>query len=297
MDKYNTRATIEDTGFFDTFITTTKDGKKKLGIRFYRWLVVIFVHLLFIFSYYIDLQMLEGDLSGSRFLGFHLTDPFMTLQVFASTNHIPVNLLIGTLTIVVVYMLVGGRAYCSWVCPYTILGEISEKLHRYLKRKKIIKSYKFNPKIKYIFWGIFLFLSFLSGYLVFEIINVVGIFSRALIYGWSVAFVFVIAIFLVDTFFSQRFWCRYVCPVGTTYGFIGWASTTKIVWDDSCDHCRVCANVCLVPHVLDITKANANKENKKEQTVISGDCTLCGRCVEVCHNDSLKFETKLKKII
>lgn len=221
----------------------------------------------------------------------------MTLQVFASTHHIPVNLLIGTLTIVVVYMLVGGRAYCSWVCPYTILGEISEKLHRYLKRKKIIKSYKFNPKIKYIFWGIFLFLSFLSGYLVFEIINVVGIFSRALIYGWSVAFVFVIAIFLVDTFFSQRFWCRYVCPVGTTYGFIGWASTTKIVWDDSCDHCRVCANVCLVPHVLDITKANANKENKKEQTVISGDCTLCGRCVEVCHNDSLKFETKLKKII
>lgn len=101
----------------------------------------------------------------------------------------------------------------------------------------------------------------------------------------------------MDTFFSQRFWCRYVCPVGTTYGFIGWASTTKIVWDDSCDHCRVCANVCLVPHVLDITKVNANKENKKEQTVISGDCTLCGRCVEVCHNDSLKFETKLKKII
>ncbi len=41
MDKYNTRATIEDTGFFDTFITTTKDGKKKLGIRFYRWFVVI----------------------------------------------------------------------------------------------------------------------------------------------------------------------------------------------------------------------------------------------------------------
>jgi ferredoxin-type protein NapH len=156
MDKYNTRATIEDTGFFDTFITTNKDGKKKLGIRFYRWFVVIFVHLLFILSYYIDLQMLEGDLSGSRFLGFHLTDPFMTLQVFASTHHIPINLTIGTLTIVVIYLIMGGRAYCSWVCPYTILGEISEKLHRYLKNRNIAQN------IYFILWlNLYDFISFL----------------------------------------------------------------------------------------------------------------------------------------
>ena len=41
MNKYNTRATIEDTNFFDTFITTTKMAKK-VRIRFYRWFVVIF---------------------------------------------------------------------------------------------------------------------------------------------------------------------------------------------------------------------------------------------------------------
>lgn len=297
MNKYNTRATIEDTNFFDTFISVNKNGKKRLGIRFYRWLTVIFVHLLFVLSYSIDLQILEGDLSGSRFLGFHLTDPFITLQVFVATHHIPINLIIGMVTILIVYFIIGGRAYCSWVCPYTILGEIAEKLHRNLKKSKIIKSYKFNYKIKYIFWAIFLFLSFISGYLVFEIINIVGIISRAIIYGWSIALSFVLAIFLVDVFFSQRAWCRYICPVGTTYSFIGWTSTTKVIWNDSCDHCRVCSNVCLVPHVLDLTKKNANIENKKEQTVISGDCTLCGRCIEVCHQDALKYETKLKKLI
>ncbi len=297
MDKYNTRATIEGTNFFDTFISVDKDGKKRLGIRFYRWLSVISIHLLFVLSYWIDLQMLEGTLSGSRFLGFHLIDPFMTLQVFVAHHQIPINLIIGTVTIVIVYILIGGRAYCSWVCPYTIIGEIGEKIHKNLVKAKLIKSREFDHRIKYIFWGIFLTLAFSSGYLVFEMFNVVGILSRAIIYGWSVALAFVVAVFLVEVFFSQRAWCRYVCPVGTTYGFIGWPSATKVVWDDKCDHCRVCIEVCLVPHVLEIVKKNADTQGKSELAIISGDCTLCGRCIEVCHNDALRYDTKLKKLI
>lgn len=297
MDKYNTRATIDKISFFDTFITTNKKGKKVLGIRFYRWLSVIFIHLLFFLSYKIDLQFLEGTLSGSRFLGFHLIDPFITLEVFLAHHKIPTNLIIGTITIIIVYLLIGGRAYCSWVCPYTILGEIGEKIHVFLLKKRIIKSYNFNHKIKYIFWAIFLSFAFFSGYLVFEVFNIVGILSRAIIYGWSLALIFLIIVFLIEVFFSQRMWCRYICPVGTTYGFIGWPSATKIVWDDSCDHCQVCSNVCLVPHVLEVTKKNANKDNKKEMTILSGDCTLCGRCVEVCHMDALNYDTKLKKLI
>lgn len=297
MNKYEIRATIENAPLFDTFITTDKNGKKKLGIRFYRWMSVIAIHLLFILSYFIDLQMLEGTLSGSRFLGFHMIDPFITLQVFAAYHSIPTNLIIGTLTIVVVYLLIGGRAYCSWVCPYTILGEIGEKLHRHLVQKKLIKSHPFDHRVRYIFWAIFLSLALFSGYLVFETFNVVGIISRALIYGWSVALAFVVAVFLVEVFFSQRAWCRYVCPVGTTYSFIGWPSATKVVWDDRCDHCRVCSDVCIVPHVLDITKKNAEHNGKNEEVIISGDCTLCGRCIEVCHMDALRYDTKLKKLI
>jgi len=241
--------------------------------------------------------MLEGTLSGSRFLGFHLIDPFMTFQVFAAHHQMPINLLIGTITIVVVYLLIGGRAYCSWVCPYTIIGEIGEKIHRKLAKANIIKSYEFDHRIKYIFWSIFLALAFISGYLIFEIFNIVGIISRAIIYGWSVALSLVLAVFLVEVFFSQRAWCRYVCPIGTTYGFIGWPSATKVVWDDSCDHCRVCIDVCIVPHVLEIVKKNADTQGKSELAIISGDCTLCGRCIEVCHQDALRYDTKLKKLI
>ncbi|MFV0481049.1 MAG: NapH/MauN family ferredoxin-type protein [Campylobacteraceae bacterium] len=295
MDKYKTRSTIEKTPFLSTFISTNKNGKKRLNIRFFRWISIISINLLFVLSYRVDFQVLEGSLSGSRFFGFHLIDPFISLQMLLAHHSLYVNLVIGTLTILVFYFFVGGRAFCSWVCPYNILGEISEKIHRYLIGKKLIKSHEFNNKIRYIFWAIFLFFAFFAGYLVFEIINPVGILSRFIVYGWSLAIVFVLTLFLFETFVSQRAWCRYVCPLGVTYSFLGWASVTKIKWTDKCDHCNVCTNVCMVPHVLKVTKDKDN--TKSEVSIMSGDCTLCGRCVEVCHTDALSYETKLKKLI
>ena len=297
MNKYTTRATIQNTGFWSTFITTTEAGRKKPSLRFWRWASVIGIHLLFILSYRLDIQVLEGALSGSRFLGFHLIDPYMTLQVAAAYGSIPVNLIIGTLTIVVVYLLIGGRAYCSWVCPYGLISEVGEKLNRILVAKKIIRDRAFDHRARYLFFALFLILAFVSGFLVFETFNIVGILNRALIYGWSVALSWVVAVFLLEVFFVQRGWCRYLCPVGTAYSFIGWPSATKVVWDDRCDHCNVCSNVCLVPHVLDLTKKNADHHGKSKESIISGDCTLCGRCVDVCHTDALNFETKLKKVL
>lgn len=295
MNKYNLRATIEKTSFLSTFISTTKNGKKRPSIRFYRWLSIFMINIFFVLSYRVDFQVLEGSLSGSRFLGFHLTDPFVSLQMLAAHNSLHINLIIGTLTIVAFYFFVGGRMFCSWVCPYNILGEISEKIHRNLFNKKKIKSYNFEHKIKYIFWAMFLVFAFFAGYLVFDLVNPVGILSRAIIYGWSLAICLVLVFFLFEVFVSQRAWCRYVCPIGTTYSFVGWVSTTKIRWSDKCDHCNACSNVCLVPHVLEVTKDLNNK--KSEVSIMSGDCTLCGRCVDVCHTDALSYETKLKKLI
>ena len=39
-----------------------------------RWAVLIAVNLLFVFSFWLDIQILEGALTASRFVGFHLID-------------------------------------------------------------------------------------------------------------------------------------------------------------------------------------------------------------------------------
>jgi ferredoxin-type protein NapH len=301
MNKYNNKETIRKTTFWSTFWDTTSNGKRKFSYRMKRWILVISIHLLFFLSFFIDFQMLEGTLNGSRFLGFHMIDPYTSLQLFLATYHLPVNMIIGITTIVIVYLLLGGRSYCAWVCPYGIISEIGEKLHDTLVAKKIIKSRKFDHRVRHIFWAIFLFLSFISGYLVFETFNVVGILSRAIVYGWSVALIWVVVVFIMEVFFSRRAWCTYICPIGTTYGYLGKISALRIQWNDNCDSCMVCHDVCFENQVLEITKPKYKEQikqkNIKTSFITGADCTLCGRCIDVCHNDALKFDFRLKGLV
>ncbi len=301
MDKYNNRETIKNSTFLSTFFDKTREGKSKLSYRAKRWILVISIHLLFFLSFFIDLQVLEGTLNGSRFLGFHMIDPFTALEMFLATHHLHINIIIGVSTITIFYLLVGGRSYCSWVCPYGILSEIGEKWHNTLVDKKIIKSRKFDHRIRYIFWIIFLTTSFTSGYLVFETFNVVGIMSRFIAYGWSLALIWVLIVLAFEVFFSRRAWCTYICPIGTTYGMIGKVSALRIEWNDNCDSCMVCHDVCFEPQVLEITKAKYKKQIDEKgitnQYITGADCTLCGRCVDVCHEDALKFDFRLKSLV
>jgi hypothetical protein len=62
-------------------------------------------NLLFVFSYWLDIQILEGALTASRFIGFHLIDLNSALQVMLAHKHIITNLLIGTGTVLVLWML------------------------------------------------------------------------------------------------------------------------------------------------------------------------------------------------
>lgn len=301
MDKYNNRETIKHSSFWSTFFDTTKEGKRIFSYRMKRWILVISIHLLFFLSFHVDIQALEGTLNGSRFLGFHLIDVFTTMQLFLAAHELPLNMIIGTVTILIIYILIGGRAYCSWVCPYGLLSEVGEKWHNTLVNKKIIKERKFDHRVKHIFWAIFLALAFFSGFLVFETFNVVGILSRMIAYGWSLALLWVAAVFAIEVFYSRRAWCTYVCPIGTTYGYIGKISALRIEWNNNCDHCMVCHDVCFENQVLEITKAkyDAQREEKgiTRAYITGADCTLCGRCVDVCHADALTFDFRLKELV
>ena len=301
MNKYSAKTTIEKTSFFSTFIEHRKNGKKKLSLRAKRWFVTIGIHLIFFLSFYIDIQMLEGTLNGSRFFGFHLIDLFTTIEVYVATYHLSINMLIGTITIALFYIFLGGRTYCSWVCPYGLLSEIGEKINNTLINKGIIRKKEFDNRVKYLFYLFFLISSFSSGYLVFETINVIGIMSRFIVYGWSLALIWVLIIFLFEIFYSRRVWCRCVCPIGATYGYLGAVAALRVEWSSTCDHCMVCHDVCFENQVLEVTKSKYAKqveEHKIETRYVSGmDCTLCGRCIDVCHQDALKFDFRLKGLI
>ncbi len=255
-----------------------------------RWATLILVNLLFVVSFYFDVQLLEGALTASRFVGFHMADLNAALQVMLAYKHVVLNLLIGTVTVFLFWLLLGGRSFCSWVCPYHLLSEWAEYLHLWLVRKKIIKNHTFNRKVRGVFYVIFALLAFVSGYTVFETLSPTGILSRALIYGPGVALIWVAALLLFEVFYSRRAWCRYVCPIGVTYGLVGLASPVRVKYNaEACHHEGDCRKVCLVPHVLDLTIRGTAYEVNQD---VGTDCTRCGMCVDVCPTSSLIYEIK-----
>ena len=255
-----------------------------------RWITLISINLLFVVSYYFDVQVLEGALTASRFVGFHMADLNSALQVTLAFKHMVLNLVIGTVTIFIMWLLLGGRTFCSWVCPYHLLSEWAEYIHLWLAKKRIIKNHTFNRKVRTVFYVIFALLALVSGYTVFETISPTGILSRALIYGPGVALIWVGLLLLFEVFYSRRAWCRYVCPIGITYGVVGLPSPLRVTYNaEACHHEGDCRKVCLVPHVLDVT-IRWRGVNVDED--IGADCTRCGMCVDACPTDSLVFEYK-----
>ena len=252
-----------------------------------RWFFLIFINLLFVLSYSWDIQILEGALTASRFVGFHMADLNSALQVMLASKTLLINLLIGIVTVLIIWILLGGRAFCSWVCPYHLLAEITEKIHLSLVKKKWISNHTFDRRVRVVFYLIFALLALITGYTVYEVLSPTGIISRALIYGPSLALVWVAFILVLETLYSRRLWCRYVCPIGLTYGFVGALSPLRVNYNiKDCHHEGDCRKVCLVPHVLDWTVRGRSPQINMD---LGADCTRCGLCVDVCPTNSLSF--------
>jgi len=255
-----------------------------------RWATLIVINMLFVVSYYFDIQLVEGALTASRVVGFHMADLNSSLQVMLAFKHVVINLVIGTVTVAILWWLLGGRTFCSWVCPYHLVAEWAEIVHVKLAAKKIVKDHPFDRRVRTWFWLAFGILAFTTGYTVYEFISPTGILSRALIYGPGLAMLWVGLLLLFEIFYSRRAWCRYGCPIGLTYGLVGALSPLKVEYHlESCFHEGECRKVCLVPHVLDtVIKGRAKGMNVE----LGADCTRCGRCVETCPTSSLTFKFK-----
>ncbi len=266
--------------------------REKGWLAAHRWLlarraVQLAILLLFLAGPWFGWWLVKGNLSSSLTLDvLPLTDPLLFLQVLL-TGHLPETAaLVGVVIVLAFYLLVGGRVYCSWVCPVNMITDAAEWLRMRLNLKGSA-----NPSRGLRWWmlGLVLLLPPLTGVLAWELINPVSLVQRGLIFGMGLGWVMVLAIFLLDLLVARRAWCGHLCPVGAFYGLIGRVSLLRIsaVRREQCDDCMDCFAVC--PEKQVIAPALKGAASGRGPLIDDGLCTNCGRCIDVCARDVFVF--------
>ncbi len=235
------------------------------------------------------LGVLTGNLSSSRlFRTIPLSDPYAVLQILAAGQPLASTVLIGAVIVLLFYVLVGGRAFCGWVCPVGVIADGSSWIKR---RFQLRGQFRVAHSARHWIMLVALPVSAFTGLAAFEWLSPVGIVQREFIYGpsWGLAVV-VGALVLADVFVLRSGWCGSLCPLGAFYSLVGRVSFARIGFlAERCDHCGDCVVVCPEPHVIDF-HAMAQKG-----IVESGDCLGCARCLEVCPRDAYRFTSRFNR--
>jgi ferredoxin-type protein NapH len=248
---------------------------------------------LFLAGPWLGIWWVKGNLASSTFLDvIGLTDPLVLLQSLVAGHHLASAAVVGAATVLVLYLVVGGRAYCSWVCPINLVTDWAFWL-----RTRLGISIAWQPRKATRMWvlGTLLVVSALTGTIAWELVNPITLLHRGLVFGLGLAWLVVLAVFLFDLAVSRRGWCSYVCPVGAFYGLVGSTSLLRVNARNrsACTDCGDCYRVCPEPHVL----VPALKPRAPDASIVvrSGDCTNCGRCLDVCGEDVFRFGTRFAK--
>jgi len=242
---------------------------------------------LFLAGPWLGLWIVEGNLASSLTLEvLPLTDPLVLLQLLATGHWPETTAILGALIVLGFYLLVGGRAYCSWVCPINMITDLAEWLRRRLGLKG---GASFSAQTRNWLLGAILLVAAISGSIAWELVNPVTMVFRGLIFGMGLAWGIVLAIFILDLLIGRRAWCAHLCPVGAFYGLLGKFSLLRVAATrrDNCDDCMDCFAVCPEHHVIRPALKGADKG--LGPLIASGHCTNCGRCIDVCARDVFAF--------
>jgi NAD-dependent dihydropyrimidine dehydrogenase PreA subunit len=177
-------------------------------------------------------------------------------------------------------IVLAGSSFCGWVCPFGALQDALTWLRRTLHIPEVKVPARADRILRY---GRFVTL----GLILFMTVSTVKLWFAAFdpyrtLFGleWLVDFnlaelwpaYLVVVLVVAGSLLIQRFWCRYLCPLGGLMSLLGHVSFLRI--RRNADSCQGCA-LCNVPCPVGIDVANASK-------AVSTNCIGCLACVQAC---------------
>ncbi len=239
-------------------------------------------------------SVLYGNLLSFQLWFVPLADPLAILQLTLKNFYITLENCIGAfLPLLCAFFL--GSVFCSWICPFGFLSEMSY----HLSRKVLPKTYRgldiqvdgFRLKFIVFIMGIVLFL-FFSTTPVLNQLSLPAWYTRFFqyLFGQGYFSLSIIAIFIVlvlEFLAKKRLWCRYLCPQSVLIILAKRLNRKRLIvhfQQEKClnkngvrDHC---GSAC----TLDLHPKTVGRWAEYE-------CTNCGDCVVACKKvgHALKF--------
>ena len=176
-------------------------------------------------------------------------------------------------------MLFWGRGvYCGWLCPFGALQELTNEIAQRLRVPQVAVPFALHERIWVIKYTLFLAILALSFHSMEEalILAEVEPFKTAMSMRFMRAWPFVlfVAAILAAGLFIERFYCRYLCPLGAALAIP--AKLKLFDWlrrRPQCGReCRLCETKCTVGAIDPLGRINPN------------ECVLCLRCQVIFHD-------------
>ncbi len=90
---------------------------------------------------------------------------------------------------------------------------------------------------------------------------------------------------------ADRFWCRYLCPLGGLLGWLAKFSVLRPLIGQTCTGCTRCALLCKPGAIKTIP---ATTESSREVEIMPAECTVCLDCLANCTKDGLRLGPVLR---
>lgn len=186
----------------------------------------------------------------------------------------------------------GRGPYCGWLCPFGALQELINRVAKIFSIKQITVPWAIHERIWTFKYLIFLLLFGFSLYSLdwAEHLAEIEPFKTAIILKFIREWPFVIFALavLIPGIFIERFYCRYICPLGAALAIPGrmrmfsWLKRYK----ECGSPCQRCSNECMVQAIHPEGNINVN------------ECLYCLHCQVVYSDDHacpVVIQKRLKK--
>lgn len=182
---------------------------------------------------------------------------------------------------IIITVFIWGRGlFCGWLCPYGALTEMAYKVSRALglKRFQFFLPKPLHDRLRWIKYGVFVVLLLVSFYSMgvaekmaevepFKTTFLVGVLNRS----WP--FVLFWLVLFGASLFSERPFCKYLCPLGAGLAIPSHFRLFQLKRKAECQTCKACAVGC--------GSLAIDAQGRIDQR----ECMLCLDCMVLYYDD------------